>query len=274
MIQNIQFMMNNFLLGQTPSINGADIPISTMFEGTNQNTTPIAGQTQRLTNLMTRSGESFSGNCRVFSIDLGEAQLPQNLIAIFKDLDLSKKSEMILAETPNPTVTDLSGIKLYYSWRAGPEIYYCHLENPQSARYWKMIFVGEEMDQSLTDIFFGGSVNVEAAVSAGITHNVVDPSQLTYVDSGRAYAIRRPQYQVVSGIRLPFLNRQQVTAFKNFSNSKGITEPFWVSIDPQNLWDGPAFSATFGAYRFDGMPVFNHEFLDKFSASFSLREAL
>ena len=273
MIQNIQFMMNNFLLGQPPSINGDDIPISTMFEGSNQGVN-VAGETQNLSNLITRSKENFSGNCRVFSIDLGEPRPPQNLIAIFKGLDLGKNSEMILAETPVPTATDLAGINLHHGWRAGPEVYYCHLVSPQPAQYWKLIFLGEEMDQDLTDIFFGGSVEVEAAVSVGITHNVVDPSQLTYVDSGRAYAIRRPQYQVVSGIRLPFLNRQQVTAFKNFSNSKGITEPFWVSIDPQNLWDGPAFSATFGAYRFDGMPVFNHEFLDKFSASFSLREAL
>ena len=273
-IQDIQFIDNNLMLSRLAMINNAAPPISTLFGNLpGGNTATVSSSSISAEGLSAREG-IVETSAAIFKVDLGADKATSNIICIFNGLQLSRTVELVAVPIADPTQgVDYSGLETYKGWRAGPEIFYLNVEPSKVSRYWHLLFIGG-MSLELSDIFVGQSVNVNSAISSGLAHQTNDPSQITYADSGRAYAVRRPLYQVVNSLTLPFLDRGQVTEFKRFSERKGLTEPFWVAIDPANLWDGPSFGATFGAYRFASMPNFSHAFLDKFNVSFSLREVL
>ena len=155
-------------------------------------------------------------------------------------------------------------------------MYYFHVPAGTGSREWALVRMraGDHDKFSLWDSFIGQGIKVNSTISAGLSYQLVDPSLIGYSDSGRQYSVRKPKYYQISGLNLPFINRSQRSAMMRFYEQKGVTEPFWVSLDPDNKWDGPAFGPSFGAYRFEGPPAFTHNFLDKFSVSMSLREAL
>ena len=156
------------------------------------------------------------------------------------------------------------------------QMYYFHMPEEISSRYWAIIRAqsGTQSRFSLWDSFVGNGIKVNSTISAGLNYQLVDPSLIGYSDSGRQYSVRKPKYYQISSLNLPFIGRNQRSALMRFYEQKGVTEPFWVSLDPDNKWDGPAFGPSFGAYRFEAPPSFTHDFLDKFSVSMSLREAL
>ena len=271
-LQEVQFIDDNFVLDANAQINGRAAPVSTLFEAPHdRELVPVNLLTKSVSNLRVND-ENVSISAHVLQIDLGNSRSPTNLIMVFKGLALDRLPELFVAPVPSLSTSNYSGIYAYRGWRAGAEIFYLYVNPTAESRYWHAIFTSNP--GALTDTFLGGSASVNQVVSKGLNHKVYDPSQFVYSDSGRFYAVRRPKYQTITNLRLPFLDRRQVTALKQFSEKKGITEPFWISIDPDNRWDGPSFGATFGAYRFDTMPTFSHAFLDKFTATFNLREVL
>ena len=271
--QNIQFLDGNLLLSRVAMIAETTPPISTLFGNLpGGNTKAISRNVENFEGLSAREGVA-EGSGSIFRVDLGASSLISNIVMIFNGLPPERSVEFVAVPVSAlDQSTDYLGLQTFKGWRAGNEVFYLHLNPAHQSQFWHLIFIGSPL--TLTDGFMGGAVNVNSAISAGLSHQTVDPSQITYADSGRAYAVRRSTYQRVGSLTLPFLNRSQVQEFKRFSDRMGLTEPFWVAIDPENFWDGPAFGASFGAYRFGTMPAFSHNFKANFSASFELREVL
>lgn len=278
-LQQIQFLDGNLLNNAGVKING-DVPsISTLFEGSlDYEPMEIGMYRGSFVNL-----DEFAGvlNYGAFEIDLGFVWRPTNIVLVLKKpRNFRVGADFFIAPGKFSNQVDFERTKVSRVHIAGEEpervTLYGHIEGTESARYWYVFrqdFLATEVF-SLVDGFLGGAVDVQSTISAGLNYQLMDPSILTYTDSGRAYAIRKPKYHMISGLNLPFLSRNQREEIMRFYNRKGITEPFWVAMDPENKWDGPAFGASFGIYRFASPPSFQHNFRDKFSVSMQLREAL
>lgn len=161
--------------------------------------------------------------------------------------------------------------------RAGSEYFYVNIPRNVSYRYYRVkLFnpAGTSGQIKIKDIFLGDSVDVDRAPAKGLSHQTVDPSQVFRAQSGREYWLRKTKYQTISGISFPLLRRWQVAALKTWSDGVGLTDPFWVILDPADCFDGPSFGASFGAYRLAAMPSFSHQVVQYWSASLSLKEAL
>ena len=271
-LQNIQFLDTNFATLTGTTIGSSTPPVSTLYGGQpGDPSSPLSSGSLASVSIPYRDGSTYSGAAQQFTITFQSAQQPANLIVTLDD-PITIAHELVLIDA-GPSAINTA--KRYYAWPVNDRTYYVYVPKPSASTTWTLIFIGGlTAAVTMTDIFIGSSVAVDAPIASGLSHSIVDPSIITYADSGRAYAVKKTQYQTVSGLRLAYLDRHQVTALKTFSEAKGLTDPFWIAIDPDNKWDGPAFGMSFGAYVFSAMPTFTHDFLDRFTASFSLREAL
>ena len=265
---HIQFLDDNFLTNSSSTINSSAAPVSTLYGGSpGVATSPTASAALASFSTKLRDGTDFSGASQLFTVALSSSQSVSNIVINLSD-DID--TNIVVLDSGS---SGFASASRYNGWRIAPDMYYVYLPSSASSATWSIVFTTSS-SVSISDIFFGSSVDLNTPLSRGFSHSVVDPSVITYADSGRAYSVLKAKYQTISGITLSYLNRHQINALKEFSEDKGLTEPFWAVLDPENKWDGPAFGMSFGAYTFSSMPVFAHDFLDKFSASFDLREGL
>ena len=264
-------MDKNFGLLSGTSVNSSTLPISTMYGGLpGGSTSPVSSGALASISIPARDGTTYSGAAQQFTIAFSSRQSPTNLI-VNLEAAISGTHDLIAVDSGPSGINTATR---YYAWPVSDRMYYAHMPRSAASATWSLIFTGVSSAISLADIFIGDAISVDSPIASGLSHTIVDPSIITYADSGRAYALKKSQYQTIDGLRLSYLSRSQVTALKTFSEDKGLVDPFWVALDPANKWDGPAFGASFGAYVFSSMPLFTHDFKDKFTASFSLREAL
>lgn len=283
-LQEIQFLNENYMVESGVRLgSGARARVSAMLGGSAQPGLSNDFGSAPISNL---NGES--GSFGIIRIDLGTIRAPDNFFVFIARANGVMDDFGRYVIVPSKTSqTNFQGVTGYELHEVGSQVlggedppdvrmYYYHLPDDAASQQWSVIRigVGSHDDFALWDTFLGQSVRVRSTISAGLSYQLVDPSLVTYSDSGRQYSVRKPKYYQISGLNLPFVNRHQRTALMQFYELKGVTEPFWVAMDPEDHWDGPSFGPSFGAYRFDGAPAFTHNFLDKFSISLSLREAL
>lgn len=272
-MHNFQFLDQNFATVTGTTVNASQPRISTMYGGQPGDPSSSSPSSGALASISTfyRDGSVYSGSAQQFTISFSAPRAPSNFI-IKLAFSVTGSHEVVIFDAG---ISGLNAAKRIYAWPVNENMYYAYVPEPTPSNIWTVVFIGVgSQTLMLDDLFIGDAVAVNSPVATGLSHTTVDPSIITYADSGRAYAVKKTQYQTISSLRLPYLNRHQVTAFKSFSEVKGLTDPFWISMDPMNDWDGPSFGMSFGAYTFSSIPTFTHDFLDKFTASFSLREAL
>lgn len=285
MLVSVQFLNHN--LADEVGVQAA--PISTFFGGTEVRPIPISFQTLTLTGFDGNVGSQQYDGIRIKTVrpaELADEQVT-NLIAVRGTASAGDPfGELLMSKAVSDNQTNFSDSQVYrchlVGERDGLATYYLHFDHVSDLanNFWVLVRRPPEgvarsaRRFTLNDLFFGTAVAVDTPASTGLSFTLEDPSFITYSDSGRGYAVRKPKYYKISSLTLPFLDRCQRDALIRFYEEKGITEPFWVSLDPQDRWDGPSFGTSFGSFRFDSAPSFTHNFRDRFSASISLREAL
>lgn len=110
-------------------------------------------------------------------------------------------------------------------------------------------------------------------VQNGFSKTVVDPSVVSYADSGVPYFRKKTKYKRMDNVTVAFSNTSERTEFELFWNECGLTSPFFVVFDPE-LCVTSSINDLSGLFFFDGDPVFNHNFSQYFDIAFNLREAL
>lgn len=285
MLTSVQFLNHN--LADEVGVQAA--PISTFFGGDEVVPIPISFQTLTLTGFDGNDGSAQYDGIRIKTTrppELADEQV-SNLMAVRGTASAgSAFGDLLMVKAVSDNQTNFTDSRVYQCHlvgeRDGLATYYLYFDHTSdaAANFWVLVRrppAGVSRDArrfTLNDLFLGTSVAVDTPASTGLSFKLEDPSFITYSDSGRGYAVRKPKYYRISSMTLPFLGRCQRDALIRFYEKKGITEPFWVSIDPQDRWDGPSFGTSFGSFRFDSAPAFTHNFRDRFSASISLREAL
>ena len=286
-LQEIQFLNENYMAGRDARLGAGAVPrVSPMLGGNTAFAEGFAFSSLTVSNL------GDLGNTVVaIDINLGLPQSPDNFFFFIAREHGGTAGEAFgqfyIAPRTSSRQTNFEGVSVYKLHSVGSQVlggddppivqmYYYHLTEEVRSSQWLLIVTGTtgSGDLSLWDSFIGKSVQVRSTISSGLNYQLVDPSLIGYSDSGRQYSVRKPKYYQISSLNLPFINRNQRSALMRFYEQKGVTEPFWVAMDPDDHWDGPAFGPSFGAYRFESPPSFTHDFLDKFSVSMSLREAL
>ena len=284
-LQEIQFLDRNYLVEGGSRLGGGSRPqVSPMLGGLGGTALPDEFSTSRISNL-----EGKSGNYGTLRFQFAAARAPDNvLFFIGRQPDNSEDfGDLYFLPTGNINQSNFANTKGYKLHEVGSQqvlganaptvqIYYVHLPEETLSQTWILVRARAGLHRSffLRDSFIGESVKVRSTISSGLSYKLTDPSFFFYSDSGRGYSVRKPKFYQISGVNLPFISRHQRSEMLKFYEKKGITEPFWVALDPEDHWDGPSFGPSFGAYRFEGAPSFTHNFLDKFSVNFSLREAL
>ena len=276
---HIQFLDGNLLTTTGSTVNTTTPPVSSLYEGApNQTPTPVTSTTLSSLSIDLRDGTTYSGAAQLFAVAPVAAVAPavdvppsNVVVTLSADIDEGDDTAFIVLDKSSSA---FGSARRWYGWQVSPRVFYAYLPDDVVSTAWSLVFTGQSSPIMMSDIFFGSAVDLSTGVSKGLSHQVIDPSVITYADSGRAYAVRKALYQTVNNIRLSYLRRHQIRELKLFSERKGVTEPFWAVMDPENHWDGPSFGATYGAYTFTSMPRFTHDFLDRFTAGFDLREAL
>lgn len=284
-LTSVQFLNHN--LASEVGVQAA--PISTFFGGEDVVPIPISFQTLTLTGFDGNSGSQQYDGIRVRTTRPAELAREQvtNLIAVRGTASAGDPfGDLLMVKAVSDNQTNFSDSEVYECHLVGEAdgtatyyLYFSH-DSDLSDNFWVLVrrppqgVTRSARRFTLNDIFLGTAVEVDTPASTGLSFTLEDPSFITYSDSGRGYSVRKPKYWKIGSMTLPFLGRCQRDALIRFYEEKGLTEPFWVSIDPQDRWDGPSFGASFASYRFDSPPSFTHNFRDRFSASISLREAL
>ena len=286
-LQQIQFLDENFMAEDGTRVGGGSRPrVSAMLGGSGSSLSALEFEFGAA-NVSNLNGQG--GAYGIAHIQFSSARAPENVfIFVAREHGVSTDfGDFYFVPTSSSSQTNFQGVAAYQMHEIGSQViggmdppdvrmYYFHLPDGTSSRTWALVRAGggTQDDFSLWDSFIGNPIQVKSTISSGLSYQLIDPSLIGYSDSGRQYSVRKPKFYQISGLNLPYIGRNQRSALMRFYEQKGVTEPFWVAIDPDNHWDGPAFGPSFGAYRFESPPAFSHDFLDKFSVSMSLREAL
>lgn len=110
-------------------------------------------------------------------------------------------------------------------------------------------------------------------IQNGFSKTIVDPSVVSYADSGVPYFRRKTKYKRMDNVTVAFASTSERTEFELFWNECGLTSPFFAVFDPE-LCVTSSINDLSGLFFFDGDPVFNHNFSQYFDIAFNLRETL
>ena len=300
----IQILTDNYLLESGATIRGGSSvfdpkPISYKFGGDQEvPENPNSATSFSSVNMSALNPDStfYQGVGWPIDIDLGAEQRTTNCILQFQLGDIVGTRTYV----PFPDITwrailecnattafpnnydSQSGYTpndIFFGRRVSQGMYYFSLPRNLSYQYYRLKvynpasgFQGGNFN--VRDIFLGDSVDIDRAPAKGLIHQSTDLSQIFVAESGREYCLEKPILQNITTIDLPFLKRYQVSSIKIWSDQMGISTPFWTILDPQGVWDGPVFGATFGVYRLATMPTFTHQFADVWSTNLSLKEVI
>jgi len=111
-------------------------------------------------------------------------------------------------------------------------------------------------------------------VARGFSKNIVDPSTVQATPSGRRYFNKRSPYNQLSGLQIQLPNRAERLAFEQFSYDHGVTDPFFISLDPGSRISDELHELTYFV-NFESLPNFGHRFIDYYDIQpFTVREVV
>ena len=289
--QNLATSLGTLLFNGT-QIAVANRPITTKFDGSASENDVIESPQYRTVTLSTRrirtesSGAGYLPHpAYVMDFDTATTGIEHNITNLVLRLDPFTVDETyrILVEVYEtlPSNYDAEAnrpLGTYWGTRVSDTYWYVYMPFfGQDLAYRIKVYAEEgglSGDLLIDDMFIGTAVGINRPAGQGITMQRVDRSEVFEAESGRRYFLDRGQYNTISSLNLALLDRYAKEEIYNWSLRVGICKPFWLILDPLNNWDAPSYSFTFGAYRLVELPAFSHDFLQYFSTSLSLEEAL
>lgn len=110
-------------------------------------------------------------------------------------------------------------------------------------------------------------------LSSGFSHTINDPSNISESENGTVYADSKTKYTSFDGMNVGFLTPANKDILERLYADVGKTTPFFISIDPTLLISDTIEKLT-KYVTFEGGISFQQVFVNKFRASFKLREAV
>ena len=111
-------------------------------------------------------------------------------------------------------------------------------------------------------------------VAQGFSKQIIDPSDVQESQSGRRFFNRRNKYEIFNNLQIQLPERSERLAFEQFVYDFGLTNPFFISLDPGLFISDDLVELTRFVY-FDPLPTIDHVFLDRYNIQgFSVREVV
>lgn len=158
-------------------------------------------------------------------------------------------------------------------------LFYYEDTDDMTYRYWEFKFadrlntVGPE-GFNICHLYLGDyDTMTNTNIAQGFQESLIDPTVVKKSDAGSKFFRLKSKYASLKGLQINNLSQAERVILKTFFQDKGISEPFYVSIDPTQ-----AASATIDELtkfvHFEGNPSINHVFLNTYSISFALSEVI
>ena len=123
-------------------------------------------------------------------------------------------------------------------------------------------------------MYVGGFVQLDDTnIARGFTKAIQDPSNASTSESGHRYFDTRQKYWTFSQCAIQNMPDSERLVLEQFFFDVGISEPFFISIDPE-LNISSDISDYTKYVHFARPPVFNHLFTTYYNVNFELREAV
>lgn len=110
-------------------------------------------------------------------------------------------------------------------------------------------------------------------LSSGFGKSLVDPSKRIATIGGQEYFAKKTKYFKFSNMSINHLTETERLEIEGIFSSVGITEPFYISLDP-TLCVSSELSDLTKLVRFDPTPTFVQLFLGRFNMSFAVHEVI
>ena len=124
------------------------------------------------------------------------------------------------------------------------------------------VYVGDFIDFSTTNI------------ASGFQKQTNDPSNVQTAQSGRRFFNTRNRFTSFNNIAIQLPSRADRLTFEQFVHDFGLSNPFFISIDPGTMISDDLAELT-KFVNFDGLPTLNHVFVDYYNIQeFSVREVV
>lgn len=145
-----------------------------------------------------------------------------------------------------------------------------------SHRYWRLYFEDRENASGPTALKIG-YISISTALTYAVTSiangfsvEYVDNSSVIASENGTKYFDTRPVYWTLSG-GIGLVSGTEMTDLQQFFFDTGITEPFFISIDPSLSVFSYHRDVT-KLVRFSSVPTLTHVIRDVFNASIEVEE--
>jgi len=95
----------------------------------------------------------------------------------------------------------------------------------------------ENSAATLSYLYIGpyDTLNVRSNVSSGFQKAYLDPSKISESEGGARYSRKRTKYLQIDGLGMLYLNASDRRTMEQVFHDVGLTEPFFVSLDPTLL---------------------------------------
>lgn len=159
-------------------------------------------------------------------------------------------------------------------------IYEFNINDPEvSHRFWRLNII-DKFNSVLGpflefgNIYMGDFQTLELRnISAGFDDTLVDPSIRSESEGGVLFFDKRTKFTRLSSIPLQFLEDADKQIIKDVFRTVGITEPFYVSLDPELLINNDITEFT-KFVLFDSEPTFNSQGACYFSTILNFKEVV
>lgn len=146
-----------------------------------------------------------------------------------------------------------------------------------SYRYWRIsindMFNPNGPELEFSYLYLGQAETFTANnVEQGFNFELMDRSKTAEAESGKQYFDIRQKGHAVANLKALLIKPESKNMLLNLFREVGITEPFFVSIDPKVQVTEAIEDLTKFVY-FNGPPKFTHIFCDNWAADFALKEA-
>jgi hypothetical protein len=143
-------------------------------------------------------------------------------------------------------------------------------------RYWRLEIddATNPADMAIGYVYIGGAVQPTSSnISRGFRRGETDPSNMIESENGHLYFDTRTRYTRVSAANITNVSAADRLEIEKIAHDFGKHTPLFVAFDPTEALSASADELSWYAF-FETPPEFSHLFLDYYTISMSLREAV
>jgi hypothetical protein len=178
----------------------------------------------------------------------------------------------------SPDVTPLLSITLTRNDRG--YFYFLDDIDDTNYRYWRITIEDPTNGNGPNSIaigyvYLGDYITFASTnLAIGFGKQLIDTSSQSESESGRQFFNKRSPYNTLSGLQIMLPTRSERLTFEQFVYDFGISDPFFISLDPGTCISDDLYELTYFV-NFSEIPSIDHKFLDYYDIqSFSVREVV